>query len=181
MGSLSPAEEAELLARYRPWLRTTAHNLLQGRPRDHAQDLAQEGWIEMWKAAGERNALGKSAPLDYWLKHRALQRMHQMLRDWYGPQKQRQHTWVDDVTSVVELPTVMGQIELAYHHGEIMAAINELTAKQREYVVLRFWRDWGQAELAAHFGYKPGGLWSQAKPRLREALAHLAPEVETAR
>jgi RNA polymerase sigma factor (sigma-70 family) len=163
--------ERELLLAYRPWLRTTARNFLRGRPEHQAEDLAQEGWIAMWRAFQDDSG---GAPLDWWLKRQAILRMNQMIRDWLTTNKQRAHLFTDDVGALVELSAHVEGIEIAYHHGEILQALNALTSREREYVYLRFWCGWRQPQMIEHFGYKPSALWGTARPKLRAALAHLA-------
>lgn len=160
--------EHELLASYRPWLRTTARRALNGRP--GSEDLAQEMWIAMWRALADQTV----APQDFWLKRQALLRMKTCLRDWHDPMKHRQHVFTHDVTEVADLPAELGTVELAYHHGEIHAALDRLSPREREYVALRFWGGLNYPELAEHFGYRPTNLWRTARPKLAEALEHLA-------
>lgn len=64
-------------------------------------------------------------------------------------------------------------IEVAYHAGEIAAALDVLTPAQKKYVVARFWGGRTPAELTALFGYDPSSLWRDAKPKLRIRLAYL--------
>jgi DNA-directed RNA polymerase specialized sigma24 family protein len=167
-------DERALLLSYRGWLRNTAVDLLAGRPLHRAEDLAQEGWIAMWRAVQDDRDVAVKAPLDWWLKRQALLRMQQCVRDWFTPAKQRQHLLVDDVASLVELSTVLPVLELAYHRGEVYAAVGRLTPREREYVTLRFWGGANPAQLVDHFGYKPHGLWRTAAPKLALDLAHLA-------
>ena len=164
-------DQAVLLARYRPWLRTVAGDMVG---LNLVDDLAAEGWIAMWRASQDDRDAAVKAPLDWWLKRQAMFRMRQCVRDWFTPAKQRQHVLVDDVTSVIDLPETLPAVEIAYHHGEICAALNQLTPREREYVAMRFWGGATPALLAAHFGYKPHGLWRTAQPKLALSLAHLA-------
>ncbi len=166
--------EHELLEHYRPWLRTVARGMLAGRP--GVEDLAAEGWIAVWKALHARRDVTTKAPLDWWLKRQAVLRMKTCLRDWHDPVKHRQHVLMDDVTAVVDLPAELGAIELAYHHGEILAALNELTPNEREYVWLRFWVHTGgrfNPLLRQRFGKDAFDLWRTARPKLAAALGHL--------
>lgn len=164
-------EERDLLAHYRPWLRGVARRVLDGRP--GAEDLAQEMWIAMWRALHAPSRTDRPAPQDWWLKHVATQRMSQCLRDWHDPVKQRQHVYTGDVVEVIDPPVELGALELAYHQGDIHAALENLSPREQEYVLARFWAGMGPAQLTAHFGYKPHGLWRTARPKLATALAHL--------
>lgn len=170
---MTEAEERELLARYRPWLRVVAANLLIGRPPHLADDLAAEGWVAMWRALHEDRKTDKKAPLDWWLKRQAKLRMTRMVRDWFEPMKQRQHLWAGDVTDYTDLPALLPAIEMAYHHGEIYQALGTLTPREREYVVMRYLLDRSTADVKNHFGYTPSTLWRTAKIKLAKELAHL--------
>lgn len=161
-------DEHALLGTYRPWLRVVAAGMTTP---DRAEDLASEGWIELWRASRSYDG---TAPLDWWLKHKAHRRMVTVVdRDWRTV-KATQHVAVESEHAVweqlrVELPAV----ELAYHRGQIAAALDRLTRREREYVVARFWGGLNYPELTAHFGYQPQGLWRTARPKLAAALAHL--------
>jgi len=173
--------EAELLLGYRPWLRAVASRLTGP---DKAEDLAQEGWIAMWRAVGKHDP--ELAPLDYWLKNAAQSRMFSVLRN-YAAKKNTSviaagHPVSNSTDSVTErdelwdaLSVDLPAVELAYHHGEIAAALTALSPKEREYVELRFWHGFQKRELIAHFGYEPRGLHRTATKKLAVALKHLAP------
>jgi len=70
------------------------------------------------------------------------------------------------------------QVALAYHHGQFVQALNELTFTQREYVVLRFWGGMTDTEIAAHQGKTRSGvssIWHKTiKPHLVDQLGDLA-------
>ena len=76
-------------------------------------------------------------------------------------------------------PETLQTVELAYHYGEIVAAINSLPANQREYVVARFWGGMTGAEIAARQGRPLGTVdreWvTKIRPALSLALQHLQP------
>lgn len=73
----------------------------------------------------------------------------------------------------LEGPGHLDGIEVAYHAGEIVRALDVLTPAQRRYVVARFWGGKNKAELTYLFGYDPASLWRDAKPRLQTRLAYL--------
>jgi DNA-directed RNA polymerase specialized sigma24 family protein len=170
-----PNEESErdLLLRYRPWLRVVAADLLQGRPPHLIEDCAAEGWIAMWKALPDGRDVAVKAPRDWWLKRQAILRMKTVVRDWHVPMKQRQHVFTDDVPDVIAASAELDNVELAYHHGEIMEAIDRLPRRQREYVLLRFWGGLTYSKLV-DLGYNPSEVWSAVRPKLSRDLGHLA-------
>ncbi len=161
--------ERELLLSYRPWLRAIATRMQPLR----AEEIAQEGWIAIWRAVQSHDA--EFAPQDFWLKKNALDRMRSVLRDYQAQLRDwRQQVLVGDLTAIWEGEEALLEMDLAYHHGEIAQALHSLTPREREYVFLRFWHGYRKPEMIAHFGYEPNGLWRTARPKLAEALAHLA-------
>jgi DNA-directed RNA polymerase specialized sigma24 family protein len=72
---------------------------------------------------------------------------------------------------------LIDSIQLAYHRGEIVQALDSLTPQQKRYVVLRFWCGYITGELKTVFGYDPSGLWTSqvngARMKLRAELSHL--------
>lgn len=159
---------SEDLLQHRDWLQRTARALTYGRRSAVIEDdIVQEGWLAMWKAY--INYDSERGPLDLWLKANARWRMKTIVSGHYNKENADEE--------VPELPYVIGDIETAYHDGEIMDAINRLTPKQRDYVFRRFWLGQYESEMKAHFGYTPTGLWhgkSGARMKLQQQLAHLA-------
>lgn len=163
--STTPSEYSTL----RPWLLKVAWSMTFP---SGIEDLAQEGWVEAWKAEQRYNpAVGTT--LIGWIKHCAYQKMLA---------KSRRTKYKENIVPIGDLDLLdsaswLEATELAYHEGEILKALNELTPRQREYVVLRFWGHYHTTELKEVFGYDPQGLWSNskngAKKKLRESLAHL--------
>jgi RNA polymerase sigma factor (sigma-70 family) len=165
-------DERALLEQYRPWLTKVAHGMASP---DRATELVQEGWIELWKATKTWD--GKS-PLDWWLKYKARGRMVLMVTVRWKAAKEAQYVPADDDWFEQALTVSLDGIELAYHHGEIQHALNQLTPREREYVYLRFWRGWQKPQLIGFFGYEPNGLWRTARTKLKASLAHLGAVVD---
>lgn len=168
-----PAAEREILEHYRPWLRKVAAGMTTPA---RAEELAQEGWIALWRAHRDYDG---SAPLDWWLKRKAHGRMLMLVgRDWQTVKATQDiaagHPTAEEPAVWGRLAVDLGSIEFAYHAGEILDAINRLTPREREYVFLRFWCGWRQPQMVAHFGYEPNGLWRTSRMKLRGGLAHLA-------
>lgn len=59
---------------------------------------------------------------------------------------------------------------LAEEHREVLTALRELPARQREVIVLRYWAELPEAEIAAALGISVGAVKSSAS-RGREAIA----------
>lgn len=130
------------------WLRAASVKILSN---DSArEDVLQEGRITLWKTW--RAYEGDSDRVKIAL-NRAKQRMMQVAwRD--APttgnpaEKRRYEAKVDahidgmlpaDVEELLAYASGVDDVEVAYHHGEIVAALNALTPKQRAYVYARFW------------------------------------------
>jgi RNA polymerase sigma-70 factor (sigma-E family) len=61
---------------------------------------------------------------------------------------------------------------LAEEHREVLAALRKLPARQREVIVLRYWGELPEAEIAAALGISVGAVKSSAS-RGRDAIAAL--------
>lgn len=59
---------------------------------------------------------------------------------------------------------------LAAEHGEVLDALRRLPSRQREVIVLRYWAELGEAEIARTLGISVGAVKSSAS-RGRDALA----------
>jgi len=161
--------ERELLETFRPWLRKVASTMTSP---DRVEDMAQEGWIALWKAW---KVMPDGANLDYWCKAAARRKMLNVLRDSRAALRDIRVTALfADLGQVMEPSTSMAAVELAYHAGEISAALDTLTTRQREYVVLRFWNEWTRTELDQHFRTRnSGAMWQSSRTKLARELGHL--------
>lgn len=177
----------ELLDSYRAWLTKTAFEVA-GRSGDIVQDLAQEGHIAMWKAAQVESPAG--VKFSTYLMNAAKWRMKRCMsrRTWLGMDDRRtegyggtaKRIYAEDVeqgmpTDAEDLCRAADDIEsfiFSYHHGEIMEAINSLSASQREKVFRRFWQ--GENLTGGWwYGHAKKGI-PGARDILRERLSHLA-------
>lgn len=161
--------EREFLLAWRPLLRSMASRMTT---RDHVDELSQEGWIAVWRASRIRAD-------EPWCMTAAKNRMIDVLRERHQLTRGFDKTDLvgDDLTELCGAATELSGIELAYHRGEILAALDRLSPREREYVELRFWGGWVKAELVEHFGYLPSATWQRARTKLAAELAHLAPGV----
>ena len=199
-------DENALLRAYRPWLRATAWNMIGTRLPHLTEDLAQEGWVALWRAiraespdwcvcgapitsaqqargwtecvacwrtgTATRTRPARTAPLDWWLKRCAATRMRQVTRNWLTA-KNTQHVFAPEIHEQLHLASLLPDMELAYHHGEIMSALAQLTPRERRYVVLRFWCGYNYPDTYKDFGHNTSSIWISARKKLRAALAHL--------
>ncbi len=173
----------DLLRDYLPWLRVVAGNMI-GFDSPLVQDLVQEGYIAMWKAI--RSFVPGKGELDYWLKFKALNRMKTVsIRAREHPEREpleldRPRTETgESLADMLEGPDLLDQIDIAYHHGEIAAAIDRLSPAQKRYVIARFWLGLSGNEMRqlGVFPYDPSALWNRsgsgARWKLQKELAHL--------
>lgn len=176
-----------LLANYRGWLRKVATGLIG----DHAlvDDLAQEGWIAMWRALPDYDPARGALPS--WLTDHAYWRMLTCVQNqaWLG--RPKRHLGRGKIRDYVEKPSsdsspwelltaadILDGVIQSYHHGQILDAIGRLSVSQRRYVYLRFWCGYRYPDLIDAFGYDPSSLWHSprngAKYKLRADLEALA-------
>jgi RNA polymerase sigma factor (sigma-70 family) len=190
------------LPAYERWLHKVAY-VFQPPGRDEAyhDDLVQEGRVAMWRAMAAYDP--SKGALPSWLTTAAKLRMADVVRragTWlgrpprYGPQPVAEKASPamsldellaeggdsDSIMWMLSAADVAESLELAYHHGEIMLALNSLRPDQRRYVVLRFWGGLSDPEMVrrGHFETNPGYLWRDqrtgARGVLRARLANLA-------
>lgn len=142
---------ADVLPDYHRWLHKIAYDMLPMNSPDH-DDLAQEGFVAMWRAFDTFDSAKGSLPS--WLTTAARMRMSDVARghgQWFGHEAVRGHreartTSLDaaldvgsDFLDALLGVDVLDGVESAYHHGEIAQAIAELSPMQREYVYARFY------------------------------------------
>lgn len=166
----------EILRDYLPWLRKVAGNLI-GFDDPDLQDLVQEGYIAMWRAL--KNFQPDKGTLDYWLKFKASNRMKTAAIRAHEHPERKPDELPDDRDWDIAAPDLLEAVDIAYHHGEIAAAIDRLTPQQRRYVIARFWLGLTGNEMRqlGVFAYDPSALWTSkrngARLKLQRELAHL--------
>lgn len=178
-----------VLGDYDRWLHKVANRYL---PWDHPRhdDVVQEGRIAMWRALQVHDP--SKGSMASWLTTAAERRMKDVAwrdRPTFGHEPHRGA--VDAPTLSVEANTLeelvgameaITGIEWAYHHGEIMEALNALTPMQRRYIYARFWLNIEphsavpatvtlRKEQWPELGKTH--LWKASRARLHRALAHL--------
>lgn len=186
----------KILPDYRGWIWRVAMNL--ARDRQTQEDLAQEGYYAMWEALKTFDASRGALPS--WLTRAAQQRMYRVVSRNYlflgtpgvkGHSRELPAVPIDTTPNPTEesggwvdrqLSTELGDIEMAYHHGQIMEAIWSLTPKQRQYVYYRFWHQMTNSEIRQVIGGgDPSGHWTHpergARARLAARLRDLADAV----
>ena len=174
---LSQANETEILADFKGLCITMALKLTRDETNIQVRDLAQEGWVAMWKATKSWDGRGT---LDGHMKQHAWWAMLKIVsRRKEAPASVDMtdvETW--DVFADLSNSEALEHVHNAYHSGDILEAIRNLTPKQREYVIRRFWKGQSYTEIKeAMGGQNPAALWSKkfygARDRLARQLAHL--------
>lgn len=192
-GTFTDAALYAFLGRFRPWLHYVANRFAEGTDLQ-PEDLAQEGWIALWRAvrdygktderylhvtarnrmrliAGGRPPLGSGArrgPRTEPTIVDSLDRAYDKAAD----------GWMDDPLLVATAVDMLDGVEAAYHDGEIAQALAALPFGHRQYVVARFWLGMTDVEIAAmqeRDKRDVGRTWKRTiRPKLAERLGHLA-------
>lgn len=149
------------------WIIRVAQNMARSRP-EMVDDLAQEGRVAAWEVWN-----GHSMPEDIgYAKASARKHMLSIVagkRRMLGSESARQKIVHDDPTDPSEIPaqqeSLADYVILAYHHGEIHSAINELPPVQRRSTCMMMCDlPLSKAERMA---------WYSARPKLAAKLEHL--------
>jgi RNA polymerase sigma factor (sigma-70 family) len=194
-----------LLRDFKPWLYKEAYRWASvygrnSRDNDYIEDLAQEGWVAMWRSGQSfdpENEKGLTLRQCVLADARSRIKLCAARGDSLGqgkefsehktqarvPQSAIKHVPDLGIESVDQDPDIVAAlavgesldfVALAYHEGEIMKAINELSSKQRDVVYLRFWCGMTQQEINAAYNVDSYAVWHAAKQVLKVKLSHLA-------
>ncbi len=178
--------EAEFdLQSQKSWLYTVARNLTKHRPW-RIDDLCQEGWVAMWRALKTYDP-ERGASQQWYVRKKAKLRMLEVIignEAWLGMEQRHRGTakqeldFADpqeaDYLNALSVGDNIDAVILAYHEGEIHAAIGKLTIKQREYVLRRFWAGQPVNDIKRAMSTNTSTMWANAKKTLEVELAHLA-------
>lgn len=139
-------------------------------------DLMQEGWIAMWRAL--RTFDSSKGALPTYLTRAAKMRIADVVRrhTWTGTLGARGHIrekpaapvdtdwdWVEEAAFKPNRADAFAEVEYAYHHGEILAALAALPANEKRWVVVNIVNDGGRYS------------WRDAARRMKPATRdHLA-------
>jgi|SRR6185312_5311869 len=175
--ALDLTDQRGLLLHFRPWLRRVAGGMMHSRP-SLAEDLAQEGWIEIWRAS-RRYDPSKNSSAEAFLKHCATQRMLTVIRDWCAQQRDMRVTFATTPSDTIDLADLMALnaiietdgLELDYHEGRIKQALEVLDERERWYVEQRFWHGLDHKAMEKTLGrYVPQTMWRWIRPKLEAEL-----------
>lgn len=176
-----------LVEHYRPMVERMARGLRRVNASTSWEDVAQEGFIEVWKmlAKGER----EQARILKAARNRMISQLihfrdfpHPNVKNYFVVEAHapvvgegagvENSVWAD-----LEANDDVEAVSVAYHAGEVANALARLTPNQRKYVWMRFYEGKTHAEITEVFGYNPGCVWSDkrngAREKLRAELGHL--------
>ncbi|WP_354644487.1 RNA polymerase sigma factor [Kitasatospora camelliae] len=135
---------------------------------DIAEDVVQEAFIALYAKYGEElddldNALGylRTSVVN---GARSVLRRRKTAREYVPPHE-------------ADAPSAEDHAVLNDEHRRVLVALNELTQRQREVLVLRYWSDLSEAQIAETLGLSRGAVKSTAS----RALDALEKQLEKAR
>ncbi|MET9963343.1 SigE family RNA polymerase sigma factor [Streptomyces sp. NPDC006326] len=128
-----------------------------------AEDVVQDAFTALYRRHGEHigevdNALGylRTAVVN---TSRSVLRRRRTARAWTPP-------------APADLPSAEECVVLGEAHREVLAALGRLTPRRREVLVLRYWADLSEAEIATTLGISRGAVKSNAS-RALDALERI--------
>ncbi|WP_240803554.1 SigE family RNA polymerase sigma factor [Streptomyces sp. A0592] len=118
-----------------------------------AEDVVQDAFTALYRRHGEQitevdNALGylRTSVVN---TARSVLRRRRTARAWTPP-------------PAVDLPSAEDHVVLDEAHREVLAALARLTPRRRQVLVLRYWADLSEAEIATTLGISRGAVKSNA-------------------
>ena len=129
--------------------------------RSDAEDAVQEAFLRAWKF---RNALAKESSFKPWLYRVVVNSCNSKLREEIPHRDHRSNaTELDDVTN----DDIASRMALSH---DVRDALSDLPAHLRIVIVLRYFADLSERDIAVAIARKPGTV----KSRLNEARRRLA-------
>ncbi|QGV82427.1 SigE family RNA polymerase sigma factor [Streptomyces ficellus] len=128
-----------------------------------AEDVVQDAFTALYRRHGEHiaevdNALGylRTAVVN---TSRSVLRRRRTARAWTPP-------------AAADVPSAEEHVVLDEAHREVLAALGRLTPRRRQVLVLRYWADLSEAEIAETLGISRGAVKSNAS-RALDALERI--------
>lgn len=131
-----------------------------------AEDVVQEAFLGMHR---NRAALRDSGAAAGYLRQAVVNQSRSMLR---RRRTVRAHLKVAEPETA---PPADSDLLLAEEHRQVLRAVDRLPPRQREVLVLRYWSELSEAEIATALGISKGTVKSQAS-RAMAALARIMSE-----
>ncbi|MFH7599820.1 SigE family RNA polymerase sigma factor [Streptomyces racemochromogenes] len=128
-----------------------------------AEDVVQDAFTALYRRYGEQiaevdNALG-------YLRTAVVNTARSVLR-----RRRTARAWTPPVTP--DVPSAEASVVLDEAHREVLAALGRLTPRRRQVLVLRYWADLSEAEIAETLGISRGSVKSNAS-RALDALERI--------
>ncbi|MEV7520245.1 SigE family RNA polymerase sigma factor [Streptomyces sp. NPDC091371] len=118
-----------------------------------AEDVVQDAFTALYRRHGEHitevdNALGylRTAVVN---TSRSVLRRRRTVRAWTPP-------------AAAEVPSAEASVVLDEAHREVLAALGRLSPRRRQVLVLRYWAELSEAEIATTLGISRGAVKSNA-------------------
>jgi RNA polymerase sigma-70 factor (ECF subfamily) len=127
-----------------------------------AEDAVQESFLRAWKF---RESLSSDSSFKPWLYRVVVNTCNSKLRKEIPHRDRRARE--DDLAGVAALDDPIGRVGLS---NDMMSALRDLPAHLRIVIVLRYYADLSEREIATAIGRQPGTV----KSRLSDARARLA-------
>ncbi|KOY54126.1 RNA polymerase sigma factor [Streptomyces sp. XY332] len=128
-----------------------------------AEDVVQDAFTALYRRHGEQisevdNALGylRTAVVN---TSRSVLRRRRTARAWTPP-------------AAADIPSAEDHVVLDEAHREVLAALGRLTPRRRQVLVLRYWAELSEAEIATTLGISRGAVKSNAS-RALDALERI--------
>jgi RNA polymerase sigma-70 factor, ECF subfamily len=138
----------------------TAYLILGNRP--DAEDAVQESFLRAWKF---RDSLEMGTSFKPWLYRVVVNTCNSKLRKEIPHRYRRRPD--DDLDEVATIEDPIGRVALS---NDVMTALKDLPAHLRVVIVLRYYADLSERDIAIVIGRQPGTV----KSRLNEARSRLA-------
>ncbi len=138
----------------------TAYLILGNRP--DAEDAVQESYLRAWKF---RDSLASDSSFKPWLYRVVVNTCNSKLRKEIPHRLHRRPD--DDLDDVATSEDPIGRIALS---SDVMSALKDLPTHLRVVIVLRYYADLSERDIAVVIGRQPGTV----KSRLNEARRRLA-------
>ncbi|MFF3019034.1 RNA polymerase sigma factor [Streptomyces sp. NPDC057939] len=118
-----------------------------------AEDVVQDAFTALYRRYGEQitevdNALG-------YLRTSVVNTSRSVLR-----RRRTARAWVPPVTA--DMPSAEASVVWGEAHREVLAALRGLSPRRRQVLVLRYWADLSEAEIATTLGISRGAVKSNA-------------------
>jgi RNA polymerase sigma-70 factor (sigma-E family) len=130
--------------------------------RETAEDVAQEAFAALHR---RWNALSSDAAAVAYLRTCVVNGSRSILR-----RRRTARLHATTANDVVTVPAADGPALLGEEHREVLAALRRLPARQREVLVLRYWSELTESQIAQTLGISVGAVKSSAS-RGRDAIA----------